>query len=245
MLLTACSTTRMAAPSDAIADLTSSSKVAVAHYEPEKFMIWPDQQRARGSVLGMFGLIGASIDAGLQFAEAKEATAKFISASQQLMDPITHVESRFLTAWQQELRLIDLPASQLVSTDSPQKLFERFGTGYVIDFKTERWTVDATIQSSGLSSTPDGYRPSYTARARLVRLNDQKIVWQGTCEYSKDDSHTPKLTPYDITGIDQGGAVKAAMQKLAEVCADSLWRQFFARESGPELPPTTVSEVAK
>lgn len=241
--LTACGTTHTPAPSEAISDLASKTKISVVHYEPEQFTIWTGERKLRSTALGMFGLIGASIDAGMQAADAKEAGAKFISASQ-LTDPITLVETRFLIAWQRELGLMTIPAPQLITNDSIRNLQKQLGADYVVDFKTERWSIDPII-SGGLSSEPIAYRTAYTGRARLIRLNDEKIVWEGTCKYEKDDSVTPKLTPYDITGGDQGVAVKASIQVLADTCADYLWRQFFGREVGPEIPPTTLTEIAK
>ncbi len=176
-----------------------------------------------------------------QLADAKEAGAKFISASQ-LTDPITLVETRFLRARQRELGLMTLPAPQLIKNDSAETLREQLGADSVIDFKTERWSI-GTIISGGFSLEPIAYRIAYTGRARLVRLNDEKIVWEGTCTYEKDDSVTPKLIPYDMTGSDQGVAVNASIQALADTCADYLWRQFFGRESGPDFLVTPVTEV--
>ncbi len=116
--------------------------------------------------------------------------------------------------------------------------------GYLIDFKTEKWSIEPNL-SGGLSNGPTGYRTTYTGRARLVRLQDRNTVWECTCEYAKDNSLTPSLTAFEITGNDQGTAVKAALQALAHACADHLWRQFFGRQVGPEMPATTLTEVAK
>ncbi len=243
VLLAGCSTTRIPAPSEAIADLTSNTKVAVVHYDPEQFMIWTGEPKTRTTALSMFGLIGAAIEGGMQQTDAKEVGAKFISSTQ-LLDPITQVENRFVAAWQRELKLTAVGTSHLVKNNSSQKLLQQFGEGYVIDFKTERWSVDPII-AGGFSFETITYRPSYTGRARLIRLDDQKTLWQGTCEYTKDDSLTPKLTHADILGDDHGVAVKAGIQTLADACADYLWRQFFGRESGPDFPPTTMTEVTK
>ncbi len=243
MFLAGCSTTRLPAPSEAISDLTGNAKVAVVHYDPEQFMIWTGEPKTRTTALSMFGLIGAAIEGGMQQADAKEVGAKFISSAQ-LLDPITQVENRFIAAWQRELKLTAVGGSHLAKNDSSQKLQQQFGEGYVIDFKTERWSVDPIIVG-GFSFETITYRPSYTGRARLIRLDDQKTLWQGTCEYTKDDSLTPKLAHVDISGDDRGIAVKAGIQTLADACADYLWRQFFGRESGPDISLTAVTEAPK
>lgn len=242
MILSACSTTRTPAPSEAIADLSGNARVSVAYYDAEQFTIWTAEHKGRSAALGMFGLIGGAIDAGLQTADAKEAGAKFISASQ-LTDPTLHIEHRFVNAWQRELSLSSLAAPIPFKDDDPSILRKQLGEGYVIDFKTQRWSVDP-IMSSGFSYEPITYRAAYSGRARLIRLKDAKVLWEGTCQYDKEDPLTPKLTPADISGNDRGVVVKASIQTLAEACADYLWRQFFARESGPDGPTTTVSEAS-
>ncbi|ULA61793.1 MAG: conserved exported protein of unknown function [Nitrospira sp.] len=243
LTFTACSTARMPAPPDTIQALTSGPPpIAVAHYNPEPFTIWSGQSRVRGAALGlMFGAIGGAVEGGLQLAEAKEAGAKFISASQ-LTDPTPHVEQRFLYAWQRELNLSGFSTPRLISSDSTSTLQTQFGSGYVIDFKTQKWSLEP-VSSGGLSSGPNAYRPTYAGRARLVRLENQTIVWEGTCAYEKDQTLTPTLMPADLTGEDGGSVVKAAMQTLGETCADYLWRQFFGRESGPDVPSTIVTNA--
>ena len=128
VLLAGCSTPRLPAPSEAIADLTANAKVAVVHYDPEQFMIWTGEPKTRTTALSMFGLIGAAIEGGMQQTDAKEVGAKFISSTQ-LLDPITQVENRFVAAWQRELKLTAVGTSHLVKNDSSQKLRQQFGEG--------------------------------------------------------------------------------------------------------------------
>ena len=177
VFLAGCSTTRLPAPSEAIADLTANAKVAVVHYDPEQFMIWTGEPKTRTTALSMFGLIGAAIEGGMQQTDAKEVGAKFISSTQ-LLDPITQVENRFVAAWQRELKLTAVGTSHLVKNDSSQKLRQQFGEGYVIDFKTERWSVDPIIVG-GFSFETITYRPSYTGRARLIRLPASRLQPSG------------------------------------------------------------------
>lgn len=156
--------------------------------------------------------LAAPLRGGLQLDEAREAGAKFISASQ-LMDPVTQIENHFLVAWQRELQLTALPAAQFINSDSAQRLQEQFNEGYVIDFRTQKWSIEPVLYD-GLSSDHSTYRPSYTGRARLVRLNDQKVVWVGSCAYAKDQTLTPTLNRDEITGDDKGTALKAALQTV-------------------------------
>jgi hypothetical protein len=241
-LLTACSTKHIAVEPDVLKDVTPETRVTVVHYSPEPFAIWRGEQTGRGSALGMFGLVGGLIEAGMQSADAKEAGAKFISDSQ-LTDPIAQVERRFLTAWEPEARVKPRGQSQLFSDDGVKTLEKKFGEGYVIDFRTTDWGIVPTSRKL-FSTDPRTYRTTYMARARFVRLKDKTVVWEGACDDNQEDANTSPLSLADIDGSDKGVTIKAAMSAHAVRCADSLWRQFFGREVVPELPLQSVPENA-
>ena len=232
-VLSACSTEHIAISSEHVKALPSST-FTVVHYNPEPFMVWRGEQKARGAALMFFGAIGGAIEGGMQIADAKEEGAKFISQTQ-LTDPITQVQMRFLEAWQQELALRELAESKLANDDDEGALQRKFKTDYVLDFKTTGWMITFLPQSA-VSSEPKKFRAAYAARARLVSLRDKTIVWQDTCKYDRDSSLTPLLTIADLAGADSGMNAKTAMQTLAVNCADLLWRQFFGRSTGPDLP---------
>ena len=234
--LNACSTKRIAIEPDVLKDLKPESQVTIVHYNPEPFAIWRGERTGRAAALGvLLGGIGGAIEGGLEAAEAKEAGAKFISQSQ-LTDPITDLEARFLKAWQPETGVKKLELPQLTDDDEVGVLQTKYVTGYVLDFQTLGWMI-SPLPQNGFSSDPKTYRTVYGARSRLVRLVDKTVVWQGTCEYDKDSSLTPTLNLTHIDGSDKGIAVKRALNTLAVHCADFLWRQFFGKEAGPDLPP--------
>ncbi len=77
------------------------------------------------------------------------------------------------------------------------------------------------------------------------RLVDKTVVGQGTCEYDKDSSLTPTRNLTHLDGRDNGIAVRNVFNTLAVHCADLLWRQFFGKEAGPDLPsPPTLEKQA-
>lgn len=233
--LNACSTKRIAIEPDVLKDLKPESQITIVHYDPEPFAIYRGERTGRGAALGvLFGAIGGAIEGGMEAAEAKEAGAKFISQSQ-LTDPITDLEGRFLKAWQTETGVRKLEFPQLTDDDEAGALQAKYVTGYVLDFRTLGWMI-LPLPQSGFSSDPKTYRTVYGARSRLVRLIDKTVVWQGTCEYDKDSSLTPTLNLTQIEGVDKGIAVRSALNTLAVHCADLLWRQFFGRDAGPDLP---------
>lgn len=238
--LNACSTKRIAMEPDVLKDLKPESQITIAHYDPEPFSIWRGERTGRGTALMMFGAIGGAIEGGMAAADAKEAGAKFISQSQ-LTDPITDLEARFLNAWQKETGVKKLELPQFTADDEVGALQTKYVTGYVLDFRTLDWRI-LPLAQDGFSSDPKTYRAVYGARSRLVRLVDKTVVWQGTCEYDKDSSLTPTLNLTQIEGVDKGIAVRSALNTLAAHCADFMWRQFFGKDAGPELPSPSSFE---
>lgn len=244
LLLTACSTKRIAMGPDVLKDLKPESPITIVHYDPEPFAIYRGERAVRGTVLSMlFPLIGVAIQTGMEYSEAKEAGAKFISLSQ-LTDPITDLEARFLNAWQTETGVKKLGLPQFTDDDDVGVLQTKYGTGYVLDFQTLGWFISPHVQSM-FSSDPQTYRAVYVARSRLVRLVDKTVVWQGICEYDPDSSPIPTLKLTHLDGIDKGLAVRNEFNTLAVHCADLLWRQFFGKDAGPDLPsPPTLEKQA-
>jgi hypothetical protein len=242
LLSTACSTKHIAVGLDVLKDVTPGTRVAIVHYSPEPFAIWRGEQTGRGAALGMFGLVGGLIEAGMKSADAEEAGAKFISESQ-LTDPIAQVETRFLRSWEPEIRVKPLGQSQLLSDDGIKTLEKKFGDGYVMDFRTTDWRIVPRPQKL-FSTDPRTYRTTYVARARFVRLKDKTVVWEGACDDDQGDANTLQLSLADIDGSDKGVTIKAAMSTHAMKCADSLWKQFFGRETGVELPLQSSPENA-
>ncbi|WP_447986837.1 hypothetical protein [Nitrospira sp. Nam74] len=109
----------------------------------------------------------------------------------------------------------------------------------MLDFKTTGWAI--TFVPSAFSSQVKTFRAIYAARARLIRLPENTVEWEEVCTYDRDSSLTPVLPLAELLGPDNGTKAKAAMQTLAMNCADLLWRQFFGRSTGPDLPMPTYS----
>ncbi len=233
--LSACSSTRTPAPSETLAAVASQSTMAIVRYDPVPFLLHRGRQNPLKSAPGLFGVVGAVIESPAPRTDAQQAGAQFISTAQ-LTDPIARVETRFFAAWQRDFKFTAIPSTHRSKSDSLHNLHDQFDTKYVLDFKTESWAIDP-IYSIGPGMPPEIYRATYSARARLVRLYDEEIVWQGWCRYRETDVMTPQLTCSETTGDDHGIAVKAAMETLGDACADNLWTQFSRREAHPDLPP--------
>jgi hypothetical protein len=119
-------------------------------------------------------------------------------------------------------------------------LKETFPTGVVLEVQTRRWMLE---------STP---RVVYSARARLLRLADSAVIWQGTCE------HVAEVHVSDVPDFDErrkphptiaqprpdqlmmeeleandGKLLKAKLREAADGCADKLLGRAVGKVSQP------------
>jgi hypothetical protein len=65
-------------------------------------------------------------------------------------------------------------------------------------------------------------------RARLVRVEDRKVLWQGVAHWALDDPNV--LPDVETLAANRGASLKAKLAEAADFCADRLVEQFFGRE---------------
>lgn len=135
-----------------------------------------------------------------------------------LEDPILRVKDRFVTALETEVGLKNLRTIPTpLGSDSLDHLRAELGKGVVLDFKTLTpppaggWALYAGIFWSTYA---------YSARARLIRLDDSRILWQGLCKISE------KIPPLRVLEEDDGQAFKTRIEESAVICARQLIQQF-------------------
>lgn len=133
-------------------------------------------------------------------------------------DPIQQVKERFLSSLQRELGLTNLRAEQFGrSQDDPEQLREELGEIVVVDFKT----LDCKRGS------PEGgpeQLTAYTARSRLVQLENSQILWQGMCEFS-EVKQEDSLEGAPVT------LKERSTEAVVHRCADQLVAQFLGEET--------------
>jgi len=128
-------------------------------------------------------------------------------------DPITDLQERFVSAMQsgaglENVRSMEAPHSQ----DDIEYLRKLYGNAWVIDFKT-----------IGCERASDAPAPSsFSARSRLIRLEDSSIIWQGVCA-------SPKTTRQDTTEA-------ATPDDPVKACDDQLLAHFFAGKQDQAAP---------
>jgi hypothetical protein len=195
---------------DALLQLKDQPEIRVVRHPPPAF----DLGNPGNTVLGStFGLSGGSPVAGAQ--GRGEITRAF-----GLTDPARTVEERFTAALAFELGLSSFrPVDETAAGDGLDDLQKAFETGVVLDLKTIHW---------GLS--PDSklwtrYRLEYVARARLVRVEEAKVVWQGVCDASEREAEGG-ATLGELTA-DDAERLTEKFRDAAQACADELLGQIL------------------
>jgi ABC-type uncharacterized transport system auxiliary subunit len=125
-----------------------------------------------------------------------------------LQDPAPRVKDRLAGALQANLQLANLRiVPEAVRTDELELLKQLFHTGVVLDVRTSDWGIDNN-------------RAKYSGRARLVRLADAAILWQGTCEaVAGKDQPSPER---EALVANEGRLLKRRLLEAADGCAEQL-----------------------
>jgi len=125
-----------------------------------------------------------------------------------LEDPAPRVKDRLAGALQANLKLANLHfVPQAVQADELELLQKLFHTGMVLDVRTSAWGIDNN-------------RAKYSARARLVRLADAAILWQGTCEAVAGKGQPSPERKALVA--DEGALLKMKLLEAADGCAEQL-----------------------
>jgi hypothetical protein len=195
---------------DALLRLKDQPEIRVVRHPPPAFDLGNPGNTVLGSV---FGLSGGSPVAGAQ--GTGEITRAF-----GLTDPARTVEDRFTAALAFELGLSSLrPVDEIAAGDGLDDLHQAFGTGVVLDLKTIHWGLspDSTLWTR--------YRLEYAARARLVRVEEATVVWQGVCDTSERAAERGatlgELTAHDAARLTE------KFRDAAQACADALLGQIL------------------
>lgn len=118
--------------------------------------------------------------------------------------------------------------------DGIEELRVKFSTGFIMDFASDiprLWDSDPTDlfdnfhwDWSRLGQKPK-YNLYYTARARLIRLDDQQILWQGRCTVGSQDSRAEWLEFSQWTFPNEP-FLRERLEAAAKKCAQELFDQW-------------------
>jgi hypothetical protein len=138
-------------------------------------------------------------------------------------NPIGLVQQRVIARMASDAEITNLKESATpVTSEEIADLKRALGPVTALALRTKRWGVRYHPDD------PDIYGAFYEVRARLVRLTDGRVLWEGSCERQKywDDPEPALLSDLTAAG---GRLMKARLQGAAERCADDLVAQFLGK----------------
>jgi hypothetical protein len=138
-----------------------------------------------------------------------------------IADPALRVAEALGTALREDAGAPALGlAKEPAAGDEPQAIAARFGSGLVLDVRTEYWEL--LYYPTDWSH----YRLLHRASARLLEAPSGRVLWQDECETeSRDADGRPTLEALEGNGA---ALLKAMLDAAADECARRL-RAGFAR----------------
>jgi hypothetical protein len=210
LLAVGCAPTLIPIDREEMARLQNETEIRVGTYPPPRFLYQAPIHAFGG--IGAFnpvtgGFVGGIGDPGNQV----------YAIDSPLADPVRQVMDVFLKGLAGHLgaaRLIQI--GEPFPDDEVKALAKKFGAGVVLDFQTTTWGL-----LSGYSASRP-YQIAYLARARFLRLDAGRVLWQGQCQY---DGRYPE------GNLDHFDTSPAVLEKkfaaAADVCAKTLLAQFL------------------
>ena len=194
------------------ASLSSGQELRILYYEPPDFKVPPGTMP-----LIMFGAVGGAIAAANMEQSQGQQTVK----EYDVQDPIIQVSRRFVPRVGALLNVDMFGETSPRQDDDIDSLKREFSQGYILDLKTSKW---------GIFRKPfeTFHYVAYRGRARIIRISENKIIWQGVCDLEeKDNDKMPHITEFEANN---GALLKDNLTKLAASCADELLKQLAGNE---------------
>jgi hypothetical protein len=208
LFATACAPAFVPLDKEELARL-KNEEIRVVTYQPPRFVYQAPAPYFGAGAAGVFNPVTGGFAGGM----AADPRSQVYAIDSPLEDPATQVKNVFIKGLANQLEVARLvQAGEPLSDDDARSLQKKFGGGVVLDFRTESWGLLA----SSLVSLP--YQMIYGARARLLRLSEGRVLWQGQCRYAANlDQFKATSTP----------ALTEKFAEAAENCAQQLLAQFF------------------
>jgi hypothetical protein len=189
-----------------------NEEIRVVTYQPPRFLYQMPSGPFGAGAAGVFNPVTGGFVGGI----SGDPRSRVFAIDSPLEDPTLRVKDVFIKGVANQLDVARLvQAGEPLSDDDAQSLQKKFGGGVVLDFRTESWGLLA----SSLVSLP--YQMIYGARARLLRLNDVRVLWQAQCRY---DAYLDQFK------VNSTPVLKEKFAEAAESCAKQLLAQFPGKQ---------------
>lgn len=139
--------------------------------------------------------------------------------------PMAAVRDRLIGKLKSDMGLYSFKHAETtvdIGEDSVEKLKTRFGNGLLMDFS-------GNYQVIYYLTSPSTYHMYFNGRARLIRLDDGKIMWVGNCRTDVEDPDN-KPTIDDLR-TNQAARLKQWLDRGAAECSKQLTDQFLGRST--------------
>src|SRR5215831_4247685 len=198
-------------PKEELARLNGQTVKAI-HYSGSPFQVMTGTAKV-GMMAG--GLLGGGF-AAFQ----TESTGDEMRKDYSLDDPILRVKAHFLTEVRTSLRLDTIDSVQtLPSSSDMDDLRAAFSKGTLFDFQSTNWH---------LTDYPLGYyRIEYRARARLIRRDDSRVLWEGACNFAGKEP-TVSMTLDDFKA-NNAAILRQSLNEAPDACVQELLSQFLGK----------------
>jgi hypothetical protein len=172
-----------------------------------------------GAALG--GVLGAGVSTGMAKTEGEK-----LKEQCSLGDSSIKVRETVLDRLSAEMGIKNFRVvPDRLESDELDTLRSKFGNDLLMDFKTHHWTL---YPVPGSRWTTSRYFIIYSIRARLVRLQDSKVIWLGYAKFDESQALSTSST-WDELIANDCTALKTKVGKVAEMCAQQLADQLFGR----------------
>jgi hypothetical protein len=219
-----CSAKRIDIDQPELVRLRAEPRIEVAMHAPEpfSFLSGADQLRmglTAGAVGALTGGLGG-IFVGRHAESIGRQQGEELARASSLQDPALKVKDAFVAALISQFQMTNLVSVDAAFTDDdPKAMQQKLTAPAVLDFRTDDWRLIPV----GIGSH---YRIIYRIRARFLRTDEGKVLWQGYCRHDGSESHT-KL---DELTANAGFLLRAKMDQVAKSCAATLLLQFLGHD---------------
>lgn len=221
LLVSGCAPAMIAVDPGERLRLREQAEVRAIHYPPPSFFLVTKGMDRAGLFFGALGAVGAM--------SAARSAGEKLREAYSLQDPIIRVRDRFLSDLKPDLDLgtVGIVESPL-DTDAPRTLRERFGDAVLFDFKTVGWGLGYHREDSSR------YGVMHNVRARLIRLQGTKVLWQAQVLCSSLQKEAAANPTLGELKADEGAMLKAKLDEAADQCARYLAAHFLGKEPPQE-----------
>ena len=138
-----------------------------------------------------------------------------------IADPAVGIKERLAQALEREggFKKIAITPAPL-----PREQATQTGSGITLDVMTVHWGVGY------FPADWSRYQLGYGARARLVRLDDGRVLWKGTCNYGSGDKSGLRPTLAELSA-NNAAVLKQMIAEAQSDCEKRLVDQFFNRDN--------------